>query len=104
MSSYAGGNADRDAFFAALGQVFQEFPEISKGYAICDLTRLAEMVGGNVENQVAISRAESGRIVTEFSDKVPNPIAAQLGNECIAVVLNPLTDPVSWDCIMYLTS
>jgi hypothetical protein len=95
------GNADRDAFFTALGRVFEEFRYVSKGYAICDLTRLAGMVGGDFENQVGISRAENGRIVTEFSD---NPIADQLGDECIAVVPNFTTDPPSWDCLMYLTS
>lgn len=94
-------NGNRDAFFAALGHVFEEFQYVSKGYAICDLTHLAEMVGGDFENKVGISRAENGRIVTEFSG---NPIADQLGNECIAVVPNFTTEPPSWDCLMYLTS
>jgi hypothetical protein len=104
MSDHAGGNADRDAFFAALGRVFQEYRHVSGGYAICDLTRLAGMVGGDLENQVGISRPESGRIVTEFSDEIPNPIARELGDECIAIVPDHTTDPPSWTCIIYLTS
>jgi hypothetical protein len=51
MSDYAGGNADRDAFFAALGRIFQEFRDVSKGYAILDFARVAAMVGADAENQ-----------------------------------------------------
>jgi hypothetical protein len=101
MSDYAADNADRDAFFAALARVFAEFPQSSETYAICNLTRLAGMVGGDLQTQVAVSRADSGRIVTEFS---ANPIADEFGDECIAVIPNFTTDPPSWDCIMYLTS
>jgi hypothetical protein len=102
MSGYAGGNADRDAFFAALGRVFEEFRHVSEGYGICDLARLAGTVGGDVKNQVAISRVESGRIITEFSAKLPGLLPEP--DECITYVLNITTDPPSWDCIMYLTS
>jgi hypothetical protein len=51
MSDYAGGNADRDAFFAALGRIFQEFRDVSKGYAILDFAHVAAMVGADAENQ-----------------------------------------------------
>ena len=101
MSDYAGGNADRDAFFAALGRVFEDFRQVSAGYAICDLTRLAGMAGVDVENQVGISKPENGRIVTEFSDRFPGPV---VDDECFTYVLNITTDPPSWECIMNLTS
>ena len=41
MSQYTPGSGDRAAFFAALGRVFQEFQEASKGYAVCEIDRLA---------------------------------------------------------------
>jgi hypothetical protein len=104
MSNYSGGDAGRDAFLDALGRVFAEHRAVSEGYALCDLTRLAGMVGGGFDEPVGLSRDESGRIVTTFSDEFPNPIAEQIGDECVASVPNFLTDPPSWDCIMYLTS
>lgn len=101
MSEYARGNADRDAFFAALGRVFQEFPDVSKGYAILDFARLAGMVGADVENQKATSRVENGRIVIDFGGLpglVPGP------DECIAVVPVPAEVGVDFECVYYLTS
>lgn len=103
MSDYAGGDADRDAFFAALGRVFEEFRNVSKGYAICDLTRSARTVGGDMENQVGISRTESGRIVTEFSDSSFFPDLTE--DKCWVWV--PSIGPdglMEMECIMYLTS
>jgi hypothetical protein len=58
------------------------------------------MVGGGFDEPVGLSRDESGRIVTTFS----NPIADQLDGECVGIVPNFVDDPWSWDCIMYLTS
>ena len=102
MSDYAGGDADRDAFFAALGRVFEEFRQVSKGYAICDLSRLARTAGGDIENQIGISRAEGGRIVTEFSD-IPLPPGIT-EDECIAWVPGFGRDgSLELQCITYLT-
>jgi hypothetical protein len=109
MSSYA-DDTERDSFFAALARVFGEFEQVSKGYGVCDLNRLAEMVGGNFENQVAISRAEDGKIVTTFSDRldklVPLPPITDHPKtpDCWAYVPNFTTEPPSMDCIMYLTA
>jgi hypothetical protein len=116
VSDYAGGNADRDAFFAALGRVFQEFRDVSKGYGVCDVARLAEMVGGDLENQVGISRAEGGKIVTEFFDKSPNlpppdpppeplppPPQPPPPLHCILLIWDYSTTPPSWECYVYET-
>lgn len=104
MSDYSGGAAERAAFLTVLGRVFAEHQTISGGYAICDLPRLASLVGGSFEKPVGVGRNEDGEIFTSFSDEFPNPIAQEFGDECVALVPNFTTDPPSWDCIMYLTS
>jgi hypothetical protein len=102
MSDYAGSDADRDAFFAELGRVFEEFRQVSRGYAICHLTRLAQMVGGDIEKQAGITRAENERIIIEFSE-LPLPPGVTEG-ECIAFVprIGPDGNP-ELECLTYLT-
>lgn len=104
MSDYAGDRGNRDAFFAALGRVFEEFRDVAGGYAVCDLTRLAAVTGHDLKSHVGASRVESGKLVTEFSLRSPGHQFPDDIDDCWAVVLNPTTDPPSWDCIMYLTS
>jgi hypothetical protein len=104
MSDYSGGDADRETFLAALGRVFAEHRGVSEGYALCDLERLGGMVGGGFDGPVRVNVQERGRILTTFSDEFPNPIANEIGDECVALIPNFTTDPPSWDCIMYLTS
>jgi hypothetical protein len=82
MSDDAGSSADRDAFFAALGRVFQEYGDVSKGYGICDVARLAGRVGADVENDRII--VGTGGIVTVGS-KGGGLVEGQPG-ECIVIV------------------
>jgi hypothetical protein len=105
MSNYSEGGADRDAFLAALGRVFAEHRRVSEGYAICDLGRLADVVGGGFDEPVGVSRDDSGRLVTSLHDGFPHPIMEQPQDECFVYV--PTTDfdgLPSQKCIMYLTS
>jgi hypothetical protein len=104
MTDYAAADTERDAFMAAIARVFAEHRTISERYALCDLQRLADVVGGGFDKPVGVRRDESGNIVTTFSEEFPNPIAAEIGDECVVIVPNFTTDPPSWDCIMYLTS
>jgi hypothetical protein len=53
---------------------------------------------------VGISKAEDGRIVTEFLDKASNPIADELGDECITFVPEFAEVGLKWTCITYRTS
>jgi hypothetical protein len=104
MTDYAGADTDRSAFLAAIAHVFAEHRTISEQYGLCDLQRLAAVVGGGFDKPVGVRRDESGNIVTTFSKEFFNPIAAEIGDECVAIIPNFTTDPGSWDCIMYLTS
>ena len=105
MSDYSRGDADRGMFLAALGRVFAEHRTVSEGYAICDLGRLAAMVGGGFDEPVGVSRDESGRLVTSLHDGFPHPITEQPEDECVVIV--PTVDGegiVTNKCIMYLTA
>jgi hypothetical protein len=104
MTDYAAADTERDAFLTAIARVFAEHRTISEQYALCDLRRLASVVGGGFDEPVGVRRDESGNIVTTFSKEFFNPIAAEIGDECVAIIPNFTTDPASWDCIMYLTS
>jgi hypothetical protein len=104
MSDDSAVDPGRDAFFAALGRVFAEHRASSENYAICNLERMATVVGGGFDAPVGIGRDDDGNIVSTFSADFPDPIADELGDECFAVVPNFTTDPPSWDCVMYLTS
>jgi hypothetical protein len=100
MSDDAGGNADRDAFLAAVGRVFQEFPDVSKGYGILDVARFAGMVGADVESRDEI-RIGSGGTVTVSHGPGGDTLGAP--GECIAVV--PTTTPEGlpgWECIVFM--
>jgi hypothetical protein len=99
MSDDAGGNADRDAFFAALGRVFQEYGDVSKGYAILNFARVTEMAGAAVENEKAIVRPGTGGTVVV----VPGGGGLIEGapGECIAITFNPLTGED--ECIYFMS-
>src|SRR5687767_13908774 len=99
MSDYAGGNADRDAFFAALGRVFQEYGDVSKGYGIFNFARVAEMAGADFENEKAIFRPGigGGSVTVDFA----TGIAGGHG-ECLAFAPNP--DTGHMECSAYFMS
>ncbi len=62
MSDNVGGNADRDAFFAALGRVFQEYRDVSSGYAIHNHARIAEMLGADVKSRAELRIGTGGTV------------------------------------------
>jgi len=104
MTDYAAVDTERDAFLAAVARVFAQHRNVSERYALCDLRRLAGVVGGGFDEPVGVRRDEQGNIVTTFSKEFFNPIAAEIGDECVATALNLTSDPPSWECIMYLTA
>jgi hypothetical protein len=95
MSDSAGGNADRDAFFAALGRVFQEYGDVSKGYGICDVARLAGRVGADVANDKIV--VGTGGTVTVAPGG--GGLIETAPGECIVIVPNPFGED---ECIVFM--
>lgn len=104
MSESAQDTADRDAFFAELGRVFDQYRQVSEGYGVYNAARLAEMVGGQRSNKIGIGEAGNGRAVMQFSENFPNPIADKLGDECVFYAPTLGEVGIEWECITYLTS
>jgi hypothetical protein len=105
MPEYAGGG-DRDAFFAALARVFEEFRPVSEGYGVTDISRFAQMVDGDPKSQVEISRvdADNEGITTLAEFKVVGPLPGLVPEpgECITQVQVIGFDGLpSWECIYY---
>jgi hypothetical protein len=94
MSDSAGGNADRDAFFAALGRVFQEYGDVSKGYGICDVARLAGKVGADVANDEIV--IGTGGTITVGSKG--GGLVEGAPGECIVIKPNPSGED---ECIVF---
>jgi hypothetical protein len=95
MSENTGGNADRDAFLAALGQVFKEYRDVSRGYAITNHARLAELVGADAESRGEITIGTGGTVTVNIATGTKG------GNgECIGFLLNPFTG--EWDCVYFM--
>ena len=97
MSDTAGGNADRDAFFAALGRVFQEYGDVSKGYGICDVARLAGKVGADLANDNIVI-GSGGTIMTTI--KGGGRVEVNPGG-CIVFVPSIVDGLPVNDCITY---
>jgi hypothetical protein len=96
MSDNARGDASRDAFFAALGRVFQEYRDVSSGYAIHNHARIAEMLGADVKSPAEI-RIGGGTVTIApggGGDIVVGP------GECVTVVFNLVTG--DWECIYFM--
>lgn len=102
MSEYSGEAPERDAFAAALARVFAEHADVSKDYAICDLTRLGELLGSTFAEPVAVSRDDSGRLFTS-SGLVDPASTPPPENPCVIYIPNPAVDSLG-DCIVYLTA
>lgn len=95
MSDNAGGNADRDAFFTALGRVFQEYHDVSRGYAITNHARLAALVGADAESRGEITIGTGGTVTVNIATGTVGG-----AGECITTTFNPATG--EWDCIYFM--
>ncbi|MEV7121625.1 hypothetical protein [Kitasatospora griseola] len=67
MTHQAQCGPERDPeFFKDVAAVFAKYPESSKRYSVRCLAAETELLGVDFTKQVAVSRIEGGRMVTEF--------------------------------------
>ncbi|WP_189929442.1 hypothetical protein [Streptomyces sulfonofaciens] len=56
-------------FFAAINEVFAEYPEAADRYSVRCVRRERDVLKIDFTEQVGVSRIEDGRIITEFHDR-----------------------------------
>ncbi|MGD9986230.1 hypothetical protein [Pseudonocardia sp.] len=76
--THACGPDSDDAFFTALAEVFDRFPDKLRQYAVSCVDHETDIMKIDFDKQTAIARIEDGKVVERFADRGGEELAAGL--------------------------